>query len=165
MAAETFASNMSDRDLAARLIRMGAIAPMDLDTINRDRIEELVAGLPTVYACRYTATDLQGATIQIDCFDLTPEGLNRQMLHELAGQKLQTVPEHTLAEYSPEAWKGFLQRDFDSVDRKPLLKQFRRWGMPLDSKKVRNGFCNNPELNEQRAVEMLKMFPFRKLMK
>lgn len=156
MAAETFASNMSDRDLAARLIRMGAIAPMDLDTINRDRIEELVAGLPTVYACRYTATDLQGATIQIDCFDLTPEGLNRQMLHELAGQKLQTVPEHTLAEYSPEAWKGFLQRDFDSVDRKPLLKQFRRWGMPLDSKKVRNGFCNNPELNEQRAVEMLK---------
>ena len=156
MAAENFTSNMSDRDLAARLIRMGAIAPMDLDTVTRDRIEELVAGLPTVYACRYTAADLQGETIQIDCFDLTPEGLNRQMLHEFAGQKLQTVPEHTLAEYSPEAWKGFLQRNFDSVDRKPLLKQFRRWGMPLDSKKIRNGFCNNPELNELRATEMLK---------
>ncbi len=153
---ETMQSGMSDRELAARLIRMGAIPPMNLDRIDREKIEEIVAGLPTVYACQYVTTDAQGAELRIDCFDLTPDGLNKQMLAELAGRNLQSFPErHAVAEYSPEAWKGFLQRDFDSVDRKPLLQQFRRWGMPLDSKRVRDGFCKNQELNEKRAEELL----------
>ena len=154
---ESFISGMSDRDLAARLIRMGAIPPMNLDRIDREKIEEIVAGLPTVYACQYATTDAQGAELRIDCFDLTPDGLNKQMLAELAGRNLQSFPErHAVAEYSPEAWKGFLQRDFDTIDRKPLLKHFRRWGMQLDYKRVRDAFCKNPELNEQRAEELLR---------
>ena len=153
----TFMNGMSDRDLAARLIRMGAIAPMNLDLVDRDKVEDIVAGLPTVYECRYAVTDVQAGELVIDCFDLTPEGLNRQILDELTRRRLQSLPErHVAAEYSPEVWKGYLQRDFDSVDRKSLLRHFRRWGMPLDSKQIRNAFCNNPQLNEERAQEMLR---------
>ncbi len=154
---DTFITGMSDRDLAARLIRMGAIPPMNLDRIDREKLEEIVAGLPTVYACRYTAVDSQGAELQINCFDLTPEGLNRQVLDELAGRNLQSFPERRVAaEYSPEAWKGFFQRDFETVDRKTLLKHFRRWGMPLEARRVRDAFGKNPELNERRAEELLR---------
>ena len=154
---ETFITGMSDRELAARLIRMGAIAPMNLDLVDRDKIEEITAGLPTVYGCRYTTLDAHGESITIDCFDLTPEGLNRQMLQSLDGKNLLEFPDrHVISAYSPEAWKGFLQRDFDSVDRKPLLQHFRRWGMPLDSKRVRDAFCKNPELNEKKAIELLQ---------
>lgn len=153
---ETIQSGMSDRELAARLIRMGAIPPVSLDLIDREKIEDIVAGLPTMYGCRYSTIDAQGGALSVECFDLTPEGLNRQMLQELAGKNLQAFPERqAVAEYSPEAWKGYLQRDFESVDRKPLLRQFRRWGMPLDSKRVRDAFCKNPELNEKRVEELL----------
>ncbi|MDD5599944.1 MAG: hypothetical protein PHV82_18515, partial [Victivallaceae bacterium] len=156
MPESTFINGISDRDLAARLIRMGAVAPMNLDLIDREKIQEIVAGLPTMYECRYTVKDALSGELEIDCFDLTPEGLNRQVLDELTRRRLQSLPErHTAAEYSPEAWKGYLQRDFDSVDRKALLKHFRRWGMPLEPKQIRNAFCSNPQLNEERAQEML----------
>ena len=75
-----FPVGMSDRDLAARLIRMGAIPPMNLDLIDAEKIEEITSDLPTVYACRYIATDAQGQELKLDCYDLDPEGLNRQFM-------------------------------------------------------------------------------------
>ncbi len=157
MPESTFINGISDRDLAARLIRMGAIAPMNLDLVNHDKTQEIVAGLPTMYECRYTVKDAQAGELEIACFDLTPEGLNRQVLDELTKRRLQSLPErHTAAEYTPEAWKGYLQRDFDSVDKKMLLKLFQRWGMPLEAEQVRNAFCSNAILNEEGAQEMLR---------
>ena len=117
---DIFSPGMSDRDLAARLIRMGVIPPMNLDLVDSEKIEEITSDLPTVYACRYTVTDMQGQELKLDCYDLEPEGLNRQFLQELSGHKFNSFPErHVLPEYSPDAWKGFLLRDFSGIDRNP----------------------------------------------
>ena len=153
-----FPVGMSDRDLAARLIRMGAIPPMNLDLIDAEKIEEITSDLPTVYACRYIATDAQGQELKLDCYDLDPEGLNRQFLQELSGHQFNSFPERQiLPEYSPDAWKGFLLRDFAGIDRKAVLARFRRWGMPLESGRLKAGFgVGTPGLNERRAQEMLK---------
>ncbi|UKI34444.1 MAG: hypothetical protein L6W00_14370 [Lentisphaeria bacterium] len=67
-----------ERDLVARLIRMGVIAPMILDGITRDQVEEITAALPTVYECRYTVFDQEHQEHVILCSDLTPEAVNRQ---------------------------------------------------------------------------------------
>ena len=153
-----FSPGMSDRDLAARLIRMGVIPPMNLDLVDSEKIEEITSDLPTVYACRYTVTDMQGQELKLDCYDLEPEGLNRQFLQELSGHKFNSFPErHVLPEYSPDAWKGFLLRDFSGIDRKAVLARFRHWGIPLESSRLKSGFgVGNPELNERRAEEMLR---------
>lgn len=39
-------ASAEERDLVARLIRMGAIAPMNLDGITRDQVEVITACAP-----------------------------------------------------------------------------------------------------------------------
>ena len=155
---DIFSPDMSDRDLAARLIRMGVIPPMNLDLVDSEKIEEITSDLPTVYACRYVVTDTQGQELKLDCYDLEPEGLNRQFLQELSGHKFKSFPKRQiLPEYSPDAWKGFLLRDFAGIDRKAVLARFRHWGIPLESSRLKSGFgAISPELNERRAEEMLR---------
>ena len=148
---------MSDRELTARLIRMGAVAPMDLDLLNAEKVEDITSALPTVYGCRYSTADALGNSITVDCYALSPEGVNRQFFQAMQGKSFSAFPDRSIIpEYSPEAWKGFLQQDFNGIDRKDLLQRFRRWGIPLESRRVQYGFGKINTIHELRAEDILK---------
>ena len=81
------AASEEERDLVARLVRIGAVTPRDLENISGEQVEEITAELPTVYQCRYTVTDMEYQKREITCFELSPEAVNRQFLHRMEGKR------------------------------------------------------------------------------
>ena len=145
-----------ERDLVARLIRMGVIAPMILDGITRDQVEEITAALPTVYECRYTVFDQEHQEHVILCSDLTPEAVNRQFFREMSGKTMSSFPSQSLeTSYSPEAWIAYLNQDFERIESDTLRERFAQWGVPLNPEHLKDGFNPNMEENLSIANEML----------
>lgn len=149
------AASEEERDLVARLIRIGAVTPRDLENISSEQVEEITAELPTVYQCRYIVTDMEYQKREITCFELSPEAVNRQFLHRMEGEKLSTFPEYRLeTSYSPEAWLSYLRQDFGQIEPDTLLEQFAQWGIPLIPERLQGGFCQDFSENLRVAEEM-----------
>ncbi len=145
-----------ERDLIARLVRMGAVAPMNLNGITRDQVEEIVAGLPTVYECRYSVLDMERKEREILCSDLSPEAVNRQFFRRMNGEKMSAFPAQNLeTSYSPDAWTAYLRQDFELVEADTLRERFLQWGIPLVPERVKDGFCQDRSENLRITEEML----------
>lgn len=144
-------ASAEERDLVARLIRMGAIAPMNLDGITRDQVEEITAAFPTVYECRYTVVDREHQEHVILCSELSPEAVNRQFFREMEGKAMSSFPSQDLeTSYSPEAWIAYLSQDFERIESDTLQERFGQWGIPVETECLKDGF--NPDQAENLAI-------------
>lgn len=144
-------------DLAARLIRMGAIAPMPLDPVTHAQVELLAATLPSIYECRFNIRNQRGEISEVSKFDISISGLNRQVLDTLNKVGFQdTTHRSNLAESSPESWLGFLNRNVASVDLDEVLRSFSLWGISLTRERIQDAFCRDPIENLQQANLLLR---------
>ena len=144
-----------ERDLIARLVRMGAVAPVNFAALSRDQVEEITAGLPTVYECRYSVSDMDRREREIRCCDLSPEAVNRQFFRRMAGEKMSSFPTQKLeTSYSPETWSAYLHQEFGQVEADTLRERFSQWGIPLAPESLKDGFCRDQAENRRVAQEM-----------
>ncbi|WP_176013892.1 hypothetical protein [Victivallis sp. Marseille-Q1083] len=148
--AEENSITLEERDLAARLVRMGAAAPMPLDGLTRERLDEMVNNLPEIYHGVVSGLDSQRKPVEISMFDASRTNLQKRAGELLQKQAFADMPTGRISvEYSPDAWKQFLHSSPDVVDLEALQQNLRRWNFPVSDAGIRKAF--EPDLGKNLA--------------
>lgn len=135
------------RELAARLVCMGAVSPAYMDEISYEKAEEMVAGLPTLYRA-YTIVRERGIGLTgVWQFDVTQSGAEERLVRKINRLTLEEMPQKIFSgiEYSPEAWFHFLHHDFSSVNQEILRDSLYRWDIDYDRERVFLGFSEDTD--------------------
>ncbi len=133
--------NFFEEDLLLRLVAMGATPPVELSTMNSEKLEDIVVKFPTVYAYQFRLNDADGESRRVSCYDISPEGLRRQVFQALDKRDImEDIDYQTSHEYSPESWMVYLRNDFDTVDADEVCEMFAKWGIHLEPERVSRGF-------------------------
>ena len=81
------------RELAARLVCMGAVSPAYMDEISYEKAEEMVAGLPTLYRA-YTIVRERGIGLTgVWQFDVTQSGAEERLVRKINRLTLEEMPQ------------------------------------------------------------------------
>jgi len=135
--------NYFEQDLMVRLVAIGAVTPRELSTMTAEKLEDIVMGLPTVYSYQFESEDGEHS-----CCDISRDGLLRRVYQELDKHDIREFTDYRSSqEYSPEAWMVYLRNDFSTVETAEVCEVFGKWGIQLDSKRVREGFSSDFETN------------------
>ena len=135
------------RELAARLVCMGAVSPAYMDEISYEKAEEMVAGLPTLYRA-YTIVRERGIGLTgVWQFDVTQSGAEERLVRKINRLTLEEMPQKIFSgiEYSPEVWFHFLHHDFSSVNQEILRDSLYRWDIDYDRERVFLGFSEDTD--------------------
>ncbi len=133
--------NFYEEDLLLRLVAMGATPPVELGSMNPEKLEDIVVKLPTVHAYQFELKDADGESRQVSCYDISLEGLQRQIFQALGKRDIRDDIDYQASrEYSPEAWMVYLRNDFDMVDPGEVCDMFARWGIELEPERIAKGF-------------------------
>lgn len=151
--------NYYEQDLLLRLVAMGAAPPVELDSMNQEKLEDAVVKLPSIHVYQFEGNDRDGQFRDTVCCDLSAKGLQQQVFSELKHYDIKDDFESRIGlEYSPEAWMVYLRKDFSSVDRNEVCEAFAKWGIQLEPERIEKGFSadfaknlefNNNALKEQ----------------
>jgi hypothetical protein len=133
--------NYYEQDLLLRLVAMGAAPPVELDSMNQEKLEDIVVKLPSIHVYQFEGNDRDGQFRDTVCCDLSAKGLRQQVFNELKHYDIKDDFESRAGlEYSPEAWMVYLRKDFSSVDANEVCDVFARWGISLEPEQVAKGF-------------------------
>ena len=133
--------NYYEQDLLLRLVAMGAAPPVELDSMNQEKLEDIVVKLPSIHVYQFEGNDRDGQFRDTVCCDLSAKGLRQQVFNELKHYDIKDDFESRAGlEYSPEAWMVYLRKDFSSVDANEVCDVFARWGISLEPERVAKGF-------------------------